>query len=125
MGSFGHWNLKGSILFFLKAPIHKAFVFFSFNYKLDNTPNELTIFMAFLSDVVSSRIRVVSSANCEFSVFCPLGSSMPRQSWFWRILRASISTTNTNKRAQRTLLTDTSRDFEVITRETRIHHTTD
>ena len=74
MGSFGHWNFKDSILFLLEAPIHKAFVFFLFNCKTDNTPNELTIFMAFLSDVVSSRIRVVSSANCEILAYCPLGS---------------------------------------------------
>ena len=63
MGSFGHWNFKGSILFLLEVPIHKAFVFFLFNCKPDNTPNELTIFMAFLSDVVSSRIKVVSSSG--------------------------------------------------------------
>ena len=56
-------KFKGSILFLLEVPIHKALVFFLF--KPDNTRNELTIFMAFLSDVVSSRIRVVSSAARE------------------------------------------------------------
>ena len=85
MGSFGHWNFKGSIFFLLEVPSHKAFVFFLFNCKPDSTPNH-----AFLSDVVSSRIKVVSSAICEILAFCPFGSSMPRQSWFWRSLRASI-----------------------------------
>ena len=65
MGSFGHWNFKRSILFLLEVPIHKAFVFFLFINKPDNTRNELTMFMAFLGDVVSSRIRVVSSAARE------------------------------------------------------------
>ena len=65
LGSFRHCNFKGSILFLLEVPIHKALVFFLFNCKPDNTRNELTIFMAFLSDVVSSRIRVVSSAARE------------------------------------------------------------
>ena len=52
MGSFGHWNFKGSILFLLEAPIHKAFVFFLFYCKPDNALNELTIFMAFLSEIL-------------------------------------------------------------------------
>ena len=74
MGSFGHWNLKGSVLFFLEVQIHKAFVSFLFNCKPSNTPNELAILMAFLSDVtvVSSRIRVASFANYEILAFCPL-----------------------------------------------------
>jgi len=55
MGSFGHWNFKGSILFLLEAPIHKAFLFFLFHCKPDNTPNELTILMEFLSGIFKNQ----------------------------------------------------------------------
>ena len=79
MGSFGHPNSKGLVLFLLEVPIHKALVFFWFNRKPDNTPNEFTMLIAFLSDLVSSRMSVVSSGNCEILAFCPFGSSIPRQ----------------------------------------------
>ena len=46
-----------------------ALVFFSFNCNPDSAPKELTIFIAFLRDMVSSRISVVSSANCEILAF--------------------------------------------------------
>ena len=75
MGSFGHSNSKGLVLFLLEVPIHKALVFFWFNCKPDHTPNEFTMLIAFLSDLVSSRMSVVSSANCEILAFCPFGSS--------------------------------------------------
>ena len=45
MGSLGHWNFKGPMLFLLEAHIQKTYVFFLFNCTPDNTPNELTIFM--------------------------------------------------------------------------------
>ena len=60
--------------------------FFWFYRKPDNTPNEFTILIAFLSDLVSSRMSLVSSGNCEILAFCPFGSSIPRQSWSWRTL---------------------------------------
>ena len=71
MGSFGHSNSKGLVLFLLKVLILKAFVFFWFNHKPDNTPNEFIMFSAFLSDLVSSRMSVVSSVNCEILAICP------------------------------------------------------
>ena len=58
-----------------------------------------SVLIAFLSDLVPSRLMsVLSSANCEILAFCPFESSIPRQICSWRTLRASISTANANRR---------------------------
>ena len=82
-----------------KKSIHKASVSLWFNRKPDNHLQMNSVLIAFLSDLVPSRLMsVLSSANCEILAFCPFGSSIPRQICSWRTLRASISTANANRR---------------------------
>ena len=92
------WTLKFQSVFAQKNRPTK--LLFSFGLIASRTILQMnSVLIAFLSDLVSSRLMsVVSSANSEILAFCPFGSSIPRQICSWCTLRASIYTASTNRR---------------------------
>ena len=83
----------GVFLCFEEA-IHIALVFFLFRRKPDMLPRLPMICNENFRELVSSDIRVVSSANCEILASRTLGRRMPLQFGSHGIFKASNSTDN-------------------------------